>query len=137
MPGFQNKISYKGLGAVAALLGALLIGACGSVATTKPAQPAPGDSVFRAGDFDQLPRYPRSQDLNQDTAKNGVVAQTFSVANTTPQQVPQFYGDHLAGWQVAEAARSIGPNAYRGAWVKGDPLSVKIRRGTRPAVITD
>ncbi len=120
MPGFRNKIFSKGLTAVVVLLGALLVGACASGATTKPAQPAPGDTVFRGGNFDQLPRYPRSQDLNQDTAKNGVVAQTFSVANTTPQQVLQFYGDHLAGWQVAEAARSIGSNAYRGAWVKGD-----------------
>ncbi len=78
-----------------------------------------GGSVFRGGDFDQLPRYPRSETLNQPTKQAAVVAETFSVSNTTPQQVLQYYADHLVGWTATEPVQSIGPDAYRGAWTKG------------------
>ncbi len=66
---------------------ALLLVACGSGGGGPQAQPAPGDAVFRGGDFDQLPRYPGSGTLNQPTKKADVVAETFSVSNTTPQQI--------------------------------------------------
>ncbi len=100
-------------------LGALLLVACGSGGGGPQAQPAPGDTVFRGGDFDQLPRYPGSGNLNQPTKKADVVAETFSVSNTTPQQVLQYYTDHLVGWTATEPVQSIGPDAYRGAWTKG------------------
>ncbi len=100
-------------------LGALLLVACGSGGGRPQAQPSPGDSVFRGGDFDQLPRYPGSGTLNQPTKKADVVAETFSVSNTTAQQVLQYYGDHLVGWTATEPVQSIGPDAYRGAWTKG------------------
>ena len=95
----------KSLTAMAVMLGALLV-ACGSGTTTKSAQPVPGDTVFRGGDFEQWPRYPRSQALNNATAKNMVVAQTLSVPNTTPKQVLQFYTDQLAGWRCPRRRRA-------------------------------
>jgi hypothetical protein len=58
-----DTVFSKSLTAMAVMLGALLV-ACGSGTTTKSAQPVPGDTVFRGGDFEQLPRYPRSQALN-------------------------------------------------------------------------
>ncbi len=58
-----DTVFSKSLTAMAVMLGALLV-ACGSGTTTTSAQPVPGDTVFRGGDFEQLPRYPRSQALN-------------------------------------------------------------------------
>ncbi|MFN2606571.1 MAG: hypothetical protein ABR511_01555 [Acidimicrobiales bacterium] len=100
-------------------MSAALLAACGSGGSPQ-AQPAPGQTVFQGGDFDQLPRYPRSTSLNQPTQTAGVVAQTFSVPNATAQQIVQYYADHLAGWTVTEAVHSTGTQAYRGAWTKGD-----------------
>ncbi len=114
-------VRLRGAGVLTSLVGLciLLLVACGSGGARPQAQPSPGDSVFRGGDFDQLPRYPRSEMLNQPTKKDAVVAETFSVSNTNAQQVLQYYGDHLVGWTATVPVESIGPDAYRGAWTKG------------------
>lgn len=109
-----------GICAAAAVFAAVVLGACGSSSSPPRAQPAPDVTVFRTGGFDQLPRYPRTQEVSQQTSKSGVVSQSFSVSNTTPEQVLQFYSDHLVGWQVTEPVHAVGTDVYRGAWVKGD-----------------
>lgn len=97
----------------------MLLVSCGSGGGRLQAQPSPGDSVFRGGDFDQLPRYPGSDTLNQPTKKADVVVETFSASNTSPQQILQYYADRLVGWTPTEPVQGIGPEAYRGAWTKG------------------
>ena len=98
----------------------LLLASCGNGGGKPQAQPAPEVTVFRGGAFDQLPRYPRSDPLNQPVETNGVVTQSFSVPNASPQQVLDFYHDHLPGWQQMGAVQSAGTDTYQGAWVKGD-----------------
>ncbi len=117
------------------ILAAVLLVACGPGGSPQ-AQPSPDATVFRGGDFDQLPRYPRSETLNQPTEKAGIVVQTFSVPNAAPQTILQYYADRLDGWQVIEAVRAVGPDAYRGAWVKGD-RQLLVSGGLAPTLSQD
>lgn len=98
----------------------VLLAACGGGGGHPQAQPAPDVTVFRGGSFDQLPRYPRSDELNKAGETNGVVTQSFSVSNTTPEQVLTFYHDHLVGWSAVSPVEATGADSYRGTWVKGD-----------------
>ena len=106
--------------ALGAVVAALLLVSCGNGSKQPQAQPAPEVTVFRGGAFDQLPRYPRSDQLNQPVETDNVVTQSFSVPNATPKQVLDFYHDHLPGWNQMGAVQASGTDSYQGAWVKGD-----------------
>lgn len=112
-------MTSKGTSLAAALFVAVSLAACGDDRSKGPeTQPAPDVTRFVEGEFDQLPRYPRSDAVGDRNEKDGVTARTFKARNATPQQVLEFYASQLKGWHQVEAPREIGSAAYRGVWTK-------------------
>lgn len=108
--------------AASSLAVAVLAGACGDTGTTTPdAQPVPDAPVFRGGHFDGLPRYPRSLELGPALDTAGVVAQSFRVRGTTPENIVGYYTRELFGdWQPLSEVEVMGEDALRARWARGD-----------------
>ena len=111
-----------------------VIGGCGADGGEAPeAQPAPEVTVFRNGAFDQLPRYPRSDEFAPATETAAVVSQTFSVRNATPQQILDFYRSTLERWTVVEPVQQVGPDALRASW-RRDGRQLQVSASRAPSV---
>jgi hypothetical protein len=99
--------------AVSAVVLVLVPAACGSD-DADHASPPLGTG---AGVFGALPRYPGSDAVGARTSADGVTVRSFSVSNTTPEQILTWYVAELpdAGWSVLE---DPGPEAktWRGTW---------------------
>ncbi len=81
-------------------------------------QPAPDVSVFTHGDFEGLPRYPRSETVSGRSEKAGFVTRSFTVRNARPRQVLEWYARQLEPWPMTEAIHKVGATDYRAAWLK-------------------
>ncbi|MDP9403498.1 MAG: hypothetical protein M3P85_09215 [Actinomycetota bacterium] len=111
----------KAMSLAAAFAVAVSLPRCGDTRSEDPeAQPAPGVTRFAEGEFDQLPRYPRSDPASDRTEKADSTARSFKVRNASPQQILDFYASRLEGWRPLEAPREIGKSTYRGVWTKED-----------------
>lgn len=105
---------------VAVLCLALALGACGSDASTE-AQPRPPGTGFGEGVFDDLPLHPRSDPVASLTEKDDATVRSYRTDGATPREVLDFYEDQLpGGWQLIGAVEEIGPDSYRGTWVRDD-----------------
>ncbi len=106
--------------------------------STGDAQPAPDVSVFRDGFFDQIPRYPRSQELGSAVEEGDVVSQSFTVSNASPRRVLEYYASNLTGWDLVEPIHPLGPGdeAFRGAWEK-DGRHLRVSASSAPTVEAD
>lgn len=107
------------------LLAALFLAAaaCGDADDEAPdpeAQPAPDVSTFAEGSFDDLPRHPRSDPVSARRETEGVVAQSFTVRNTTAEEVLDFYVRTLRELPVRSEAQEIGEDTWRGIWETAD-----------------
>lgn len=80
--------------------------ACSDDADGAGTQPAPAVSTFEQGEFDDLPRHPRSEPIGPRSEMDGVVTQSFSATGATPEQVISFFTERLqeTGWTPAEPA---------------------------------
>lgn len=116
------KHAKHGLSILAATLAiGLAAAACGGRGAPGPeAQPGPDVTTFVEGEFDQLPRYPRSEPAGNRSEKAGTTAQTFRVENATAEQILDFYAGNLNGWEQVEAPHRVGSGSYRGVWQRGD-----------------
>ncbi|MDP9072461.1 MAG: hypothetical protein M3N68_14480 [Actinomycetota bacterium] len=92
--------------------------ACGGSEGRGATQPAPDVSFFTEGDFEGLPRYPRSETLSGRTEKEGFVTRSFAVRNARPRQVLEWYAEQLDRWPMIEAIHKVGATDYRAAWLK-------------------
>lgn len=119
---------------------AVALGACSDDATTQDgAQPAPGVTQFaEEGAFDDLPRHPRSRAVSERTEEDGVTVQSFTVRNSTPEQVLEWYAVTLEedGWVVVEEPQFLGATDVRGTWVK-DGMQLRVSSGPQPALSDD
>lgn len=73
-------------------------------------------SVWRDG----IPLYPQAESVNAATTKDGVITQSFMTDRVAPKRLMDWFERELArdGWEAVAAASRIGPDAYRGNWVK-------------------
>jgi len=92
--------------------------ACAAADRRDATQPAPDVTYFTEGDFEGLPRYPRSEVVSDRTEKDGFVTRSFAVRNAQPRQVLEWYADRLDGWPMTEPIHKVGATDYRAAWLK-------------------
>lgn len=86
---------------------------------TTGAQPSPGVTTFEPGNFDEIPRHPRSEPLGERSDKEGVIAQSFSARDVRPSGVLEFYENRLENtWNLVSQPQEIGVDTYRGTWAK-------------------
>ncbi|HYH49610.1 MAG TPA: hypothetical protein VEG38_08685 [Acidimicrobiia bacterium] len=101
-------------------LAMLAVGAgCGGGTDERAAdQPVTTGTEFGYGNFDELPRYSRSEPLGTRTEKAGAVSQSFKAEGATPTQILDFYARRLkdAGWNVVEPVHELGVGTVRGRW---------------------
>lgn len=90
--------------AVALLLGTTAGAACGGDDQGPEAQPDPDASRFVEGDFDDLPRYPRSEPFGPKSEKRGIITQSFRATGATPDAVIEYFRTAMQqrGWEPAE-----------------------------------
>lgn len=102
---------------------AVAISGCGDGDDGPEAQPVPGASTFQEGNFDQLPRFPGAEGVEEPVVERDVTTQSFTTESATPGRVMDYYERELdeAGWRAAEPPQRIGAErTYRGVWQKGD-----------------
>lgn len=98
----------------------LLVG-CGDDGDQPDTQPAPGTIEFREGVFNDIPRYPRSEEAGPRSSTDGVIAQSFRAEGASPQLVLEWYQDKLKlDWRVDRPVSEIGVGTYRGRWASED-----------------
>jgi hypothetical protein len=107
------------IGVVFAAVVVLATAACGDD-DARPAQPAPRNTRFERGLFDEIPRYPRSDPLAPASEQKGVVVQSFGVQGTEPDTVLDWYADQLSGWANVRRPEPFGRQAWRGVWERED-----------------
>ena len=83
-------------------------------------QPVTGDTGLGYGNFDELPRYSRSEPLGPRTEKAGAVSQSFKAEGATPTEILAFYARRLeeAGWNVVEPVHQLGVGTVRARWAQ-------------------
>jgi hypothetical protein len=109
---------HRSVGA-AALLAAVLAG-CGDD-HPDAAQPVPDATVFDEVGFEELPRFPRSEEMGLRSSKAGVVTQSFRAEGASVERVMAFFEEALTGrgWLPAEPIhRADGPG--RADYVRED-----------------
>lgn len=114
--GYNRSAGARRLLFLALAVGLLV--ACGGSQDEPEAQPSPGGTGFVEGRFDELPVPPRAEALGPRRETDGVLARSWSVRDTTPDEVLQFYETGLPDWTVTSAPRSIGDGA-QGLWRRG------------------
>ncbi len=121
---------------LAGLAGALALAVvavgCGS-GTSRPAQPAPSVTAFTGGAFDQLPRYPRTEPIGTRNDSGAISEQSFTATGATPEQVLNWYGDHLSAWTVVDAPHKTGAADFAGEWTMGD-RRLRVTAGPAPTI---
>ena len=87
------------------------------------AQPTPGSGTgFSEGDFDAIPIPRGATEQTEQTERDGVVTQSFTVTATSPEQIMEFFSVQLVedGWEAVEEVRTTGTDSFAGAWVQGE-----------------
>jgi hypothetical protein len=86
------------------------------------AQPSPGGTAFTDAEFDDIPIPRGATEAGGQTERDGVVTQSFTVTETSPEQIMDVFVTTLAerGWDNVESVRSTGTDSYAAAWVQGD-----------------
>lgn len=92
-----------------------LLAGC-DAASDEGTQPRPDVTTFEQGAFDDIPLLPRSEPVSQPSEENGVVARSFLVRNTPPEDVMSFYREQLAEFSLLSDPGPIGNNTFRGEW---------------------
>lgn len=111
------------LAALAPLLLLALLASCGGTSTSPEALPADDAPVFVSGDFGEIPVHPLAEEVGEKTKKDGVVAQSFRIRNTSRDQLFAWYEERLDGWvqEAAPAAVGDAPDAaWRARWTRQD-----------------
>lgn len=122
---------------LAAVVLVLLVAAgCGGDEQRPSTQPAPDETTFQRGDFEDLPRYPRSEPLGERTEKDGAVARSFEATGATPEAVVEWYRDNLARWQLDQPPAPIGERTYRGRWSR-DAFFLVVSATAAPTLSND
>lgn len=103
----------------------VLAGCGGDDAGTDPlAQPAPNDTTFAPGTFDEIPLVTGSDPVAPRSSGGAVTIQSFTVSGWTPERVIAFYAERLPGWSpvdhVEEQPGALAPERLHQAWVRGD-----------------
>lgn len=115
---------------VSVLAPAALLAGCGDdvAGDAQPeAQPAPDVSVFSEGDFDGLPVPPLADPVGPRSEYEDVTARSFTVRNTTPEEVVEFYDTALGDW-TKQGSEDVG-TAIRSDYEKGGRgLRVTVQR---------
>jgi hypothetical protein len=86
------------------------------------AQPTPGGTAFTDAEFDDIPIPRGATEAGAKTERDGVVTQSFTVTETSPEQLMEVFATTLPerGWENVEPVRSTGTDSYAAAWVQGD-----------------
>jgi hypothetical protein len=104
-------MSIRGSAALAAGVAlAAVLSACGDD-DLEPGAPEDA-AVVDLGRFDDLPRFPRSEEYGPRTEDDGVVSRSFRARGASVERIMEFYDDALteAGWTPAEPVhREDGP----------------------------
>lgn len=114
----RARSTTKRAGSLARALAAagvvVVLGACAP--SDEGTQPSPDVTTFEQGDFGDIPLLAGSEALSPLNEEGGVVARSFAIRNTTPEEVLEFYEEQLADDEVLEAPSSIGADTFRGRW---------------------
>jgi hypothetical protein len=86
------------------------------------AQPTPGGTAFTDAEFDEIPIPRGATEAGEQTERDGVVTQSYTVTETSPEQIMDEFVTTLAerGWENVESVRSTGTDSFAAAWVQGD-----------------
>jgi hypothetical protein len=90
-----------------------------SASPTGAQQPSVANGRFTNALLDKIPRYPGAKALSPPSETNGVIVQSFSTHNTTPQTILRWYASTLTGWKMVTEPHATGPTDWRGEWVQG------------------
>ncbi len=96
----------------------LVVSACSSGSGSDGTQAKA--STFGTGQFEGIPLLVRTDPVGARTDRGGVVTRSYKTTGFTTKQVLDHYRTllHGRGWTADGAVQKIGPNAYRGAWIR-------------------
>lgn len=87
------------------------------------AQPAEDAPVFVEGDFGTIPIHPLAEEAGTKTQEDGVVAQSFTIRNTSTDDLFAWYHARLSGWTQETAPQVLGgaeAASWRATWTRGE-----------------
>ncbi len=97
---------------------ALGLASCGTASQgPEGAQPAPGTDEFTPSVVDDLPSFPRSQEVAPTSVENGTASRSLLARDTTPRAVLDFYVDKLQDWQLLADPADAGEGVLWAEWL--------------------
>ena len=122
--------TLRGAMSAGILVVALLAGCGDDDASGDPAaQPAPANSQFTEGEFDEIPLFRGASPIQKPTTMDGTTTGSFTTDRGSPETAIRFYEENLPelGWSVVDPVVETSNGVWRGDW---------LRDGRRLQVIT-
>jgi hypothetical protein len=97
-----------------------VVAACSADDAVGEAQPVPDATLFQSGAFDELPRFPGSEEAGSVGREDEAVTQSFFADGATPASVLEYYERHLEnqGWRNVAAPEGSSTGIWRGDWLQ-------------------
>lgn len=95
----------------------LSVTGCGDDGGPEPeAQPTPEGTSFEERGFDGIPLPPRAEPVGGRNEEDGIVVQSFSIRNRTPQDVMDFYVAQMSDDEVVTSPEQSGTATLLAEW---------------------
>lgn len=120
---------------------ALVLVGCGTASQgPEGAQPAPDTDEFASSVVDDLPRFPRSQEVAATSVENGTMRRSLLARDTTPRAVLDFYVDKLQDWQLLADPADAGEGVVWAEWLSdtdGDERRLRVTATSSTPTVDD
>ena len=84
------------------------------------AQPAPNQTVFTNGEFDEIPVFRGATLVHGPSTKEGTTTASFETEQGASETALRFYEENLPalGWSVADPVVETSRGVWRGDWIR-------------------